>query len=183
VLLVRTSEGASGGPRMVAATARWADNGEVDAEAPQGNAESRREVNALVASGKEMSEASAQPLLPAYEGETDYYSDPNWSNWVGDYIRLCDGAVVRDGVQDGYSKSLYRTPCQSGSESSDCWAKGAAGEWFLVPCDCWWCPQGSGCYCITCPGPGCPPTECQPLGCPSNTQECAAVCPSYCCGL
>lgn len=67
--------------------------------------------------------AAPQPNLPSSEYIVDFYADPYFTEWVGSFIRLCNGATAREGVQDGFSKVETTSSCDLNNpwEHLECW--------------------------------------------------------------
>ncbi|MGC8916983.1 MAG: hypothetical protein ACP5NF_08400, partial [Thermoanaerobaculum sp.] len=67
--------------------------------------------------------SAPQPNLPSSEYIVSFYADPFFSEWVGDFIRLCTGATARNGIQDGYSKAEEGMTCGAPQSYLNCWAR------------------------------------------------------------
>jgi len=58
--------------------------------------------------------------LNAYEGETIYYANEDFTVEVGSYVKLCNGASYREGTLDGYARTVYRQACNTSQSITDC---------------------------------------------------------------
>jgi len=67
--------------------------------------------------------AAGEPTMPVSELVIDYFADTNFSEWVGSFIRLCNGATSREGIQDGFSKAETTTSCDLNNPwtRQECW--------------------------------------------------------------
>ncbi|MFZ5804307.1 MAG: hypothetical protein ACOY7U_05595 [Acidobacteriota bacterium] len=109
--------------------------------------------------------SAPQPNLPSSEYIVDFYSDPYFTEWVGTFIRLCSGATLRDGIQDGFARAEEATACADGSQTKSCFVATSCedpdGDGVVSPDQCTWI--GVACPCHIWSYEGCAP--CLPI-CP-----------------
>jgi hypothetical protein len=104
--------------------------------------------------------AAPQPNLPSSEYIVDFYADPYFTEWVGSFIRLCNGATSREGIQDGWTKTEDIAGCNGFGAQHYCWVKFCEDPNNMTTCSF---------YQTNCPGFLCsePNVSCQP--CLENT--------------
>ncbi|BCW94435.1 MAG: hypothetical protein KatS3mg007_2329 [Thermoanaerobaculum sp.] len=109
--------------------------------------------------------AAPAPNLPSSESIVDFYADPYFTEWVGTFIRLCSGATLRDGIQDGFARAEEATACADGSQTKSCFVatscEDSDGDGVVSPDQCTWI--GVACPCHIWSYEGCAP--CPPI-CP-----------------
>lgn len=64
--------------------------------------------------------AMVEPYLPSYESETNYFSDPGFSEWVGSETILCDGTRRSEG-EIGEYRHVLRVRCSGGQTQDHCY--------------------------------------------------------------
>ncbi len=113
--------------------------------------------------------AAAQPNLPSSEYIVDFYADPYFTEWVGSFIRLCNGATSREGIQDGFARTEETRQCTTSDGSQQCFVRdycwdwngdgkielSECRDWKPVPCPCRLWNFGAWGECVVCP-PNCP---------------------------
>ncbi|BCW94443.1 MAG: hypothetical protein KatS3mg007_2337 [Thermoanaerobaculum sp.] len=62
--------------------------------------------------------AAPQPNLPTSEYIVDFYANNDYTEWVGSLIRLCNGALSREGIQDGWTRTEEIRNCQGSTNET-----------------------------------------------------------------
>ncbi|MEW5877278.1 MAG: hypothetical protein AB1751_04325 [Acidobacteriota bacterium] len=97
--------------------------------------------------------AAPQPNLPSSEYIVDFYANNDYTEWVGSLIRLCNGALSREGIQDGWTRTEKIRNCQGSTNETRCFYKYCDSgtnlcAWQVVPCPCRVVVSGE---CVECP--------------------------------
>ncbi|MFN3414149.1 MAG: hypothetical protein ACK42L_08845, partial [Thermoanaerobaculum sp.] len=80
----------------------------------------------------------------------DFYAEPYFTEWVGAFIRLCNGATSRQGIQDRVAKAEEHRHCQTAEPAQQCFVReycydwngdgeievSECRDWKTVPCPC-----------------------------------------------
>ncbi|MGC8917676.1 MAG: hypothetical protein ACP5NF_11940, partial [Thermoanaerobaculum sp.] len=111
--------------------------------------------------------SAPQPNLPSSEYIVDFYANNDFTEWVGSFIRLCNGATLREGIQTGWTKTEETMNCHDTGTLSNCYYRrcdpncndpNLCCAWVLLGgCPCRVMPDEP--RCVQCPS-GVPAWEC-----------------------